>query len=45
VSPPLHLDAIGKPSKRHADKPLGQTGCSTVAVHGVRRHPGIYPIF
>ena len=28
-------------SKRHADKPLGQTGCSTVAVHGVRRHPGI----
>src|SRR5215217_1143458 len=32
-------------SKSHADKPLGQTGCSTVAVHGVRRHPSIYLIF
>jgi|ERR687897_1571894 hypothetical protein len=32
-------------SKSHADKPLGQTSCSTVAVHGVRRHPGIYLIF
>jgi hypothetical protein len=45
VSSPLRLDAIGKPSKRHADKPLGQTGCSAVAVHGVRRRPGIYLIF
>jgi hypothetical protein len=32
-------------SNSHADKPLGQTGCSTVAVHGVRRHPSIYLIF
>src|SRR5215217_7748546 len=32
-------------SKSHADKPLGQTGCSTVAVHGIRRHPSIYLIF
>ena len=32
-------------SKSHVDKPLGQTSCSTVAVHGVRRHPGIYLIF
>jgi hypothetical protein len=45
VSPPLRLDAIGKPSKRHADKPLGHTGCSTVAGHGVRRRPGICLIF
>ena len=31
-------------SKSHADKPLGQTGCSTVAVHGVRRHSSSCPI-